>query len=206
MLVELSVVEQRYHAVMEVLAGIPITEVATRYRVSLQSIHTGVARYREHGLAGAGRPIPTFRTTPAPGQTAPVEALICELRRTHPRWGPRRLVHELGTPRVSITDAVTVHRVPRLDPSRTAGKLGVPQTLAARLTGAGNARRRCSCGRWTSWAGSSSPTAGKRKWSPGSMTTPGHWVIAHVVPRGTGRAVCTAFATRWTLRSPRRKC
>jgi hypothetical protein len=27
MLVELSVVEQRYHAVMEVLAGAPVTEV-----------------------------------------------------------------------------------------------------------------------------------------------------------------------------------
>lgn len=33
MLVELSVVEQRYHAVMEVLAGIPVVEVAARYRV-----------------------------------------------------------------------------------------------------------------------------------------------------------------------------
>jgi hypothetical protein len=35
MLVELSVVEQRYHAVMEALsAGVPIVEVAERYGVS----------------------------------------------------------------------------------------------------------------------------------------------------------------------------
>lgn len=52
MLVELSVVEQRYHAAMEVLAGIPVTEVATRYRVSRQSVHTWVKRYRQGGLAG----------------------------------------------------------------------------------------------------------------------------------------------------------
>lgn len=52
MLVELSVVEQRYHAVMEVLAGIPVVEVATRYRVSRQSVYTWVKRYREGDLAG----------------------------------------------------------------------------------------------------------------------------------------------------------
>lgn len=34
MLVELSVIEQRYHAVMEVAAGAPVTEVAVRYGVS----------------------------------------------------------------------------------------------------------------------------------------------------------------------------
>ena len=50
MLVELSVVEQRYHAVMEVVAGVPVTEVAARYGVSRQSVHTWVSRYRDGGL------------------------------------------------------------------------------------------------------------------------------------------------------------
>ncbi|WUI67563.1 helix-turn-helix domain-containing protein [Nocardia sp. NBC_00403] len=59
MLVEPSVVEQRYHAVMEVLAGIQVVGVAARYRVSRQSVHTWVERYREDGLAGlADRLIP----------------------------------------------------------------------------------------------------------------------------------------------------
>jgi hypothetical protein len=31
MLVELSVMEQRYHAVMEVISGAPVAEVARRY-------------------------------------------------------------------------------------------------------------------------------------------------------------------------------
>ena len=33
MLVELGVMEQRYHAVMEVVSGAPVTEVARRYGV-----------------------------------------------------------------------------------------------------------------------------------------------------------------------------
>ena len=37
---ELSVVEQRFHAVMEVLGGSPKTEVADRYGVSRQTVHT----------------------------------------------------------------------------------------------------------------------------------------------------------------------
>jgi hypothetical protein len=50
-LVELSVVEQRYHAVMEVLAsGVPVTEVAERYGVSRQSVHTWIRRYQADGF------------------------------------------------------------------------------------------------------------------------------------------------------------
>lgn len=49
-LVELSVVERRYHAVMEVLAaGASKTEVAARYQVSRQSVHSGVRRYEQGG-------------------------------------------------------------------------------------------------------------------------------------------------------------
>ena len=40
MLVELSVVEQRYHAVMEVISGgVPVVEVAERYGVSRKTMH-----------------------------------------------------------------------------------------------------------------------------------------------------------------------
>ncbi|GAA3237049.1 hypothetical protein GCM10010468_71670 [Actinocorallia longicatena] len=43
-LVELSVVEQRYRAVLEVLAGMPVTEVAVRSGVSRQSVHAWLNR------------------------------------------------------------------------------------------------------------------------------------------------------------------
>jgi hypothetical protein len=38
--------------VLEAGAGIPVTEVAERYRVSRQSVHTWLARYRQEGIAG----------------------------------------------------------------------------------------------------------------------------------------------------------
>ena len=44
MLVELSVMEQRYHAVMEVVSGAPVTEVARRYGVSRQAVHGWLGR------------------------------------------------------------------------------------------------------------------------------------------------------------------
>jgi transposase len=49
MLQELSVTEQRYRAVLEVRAGVPVTEVAERYGVSRQSAHAWVHRYRDEG-------------------------------------------------------------------------------------------------------------------------------------------------------------
>ena len=51
MLLELSVMEQRYHAVMEVLsAGVPVVEVAERYGVSRNAVHQWISRYRDGGL------------------------------------------------------------------------------------------------------------------------------------------------------------
>lgn len=53
MLVELGVVEQRYDAVKEVLEGQEtVTEVASRYGVTRQSLHNWLRRYRERGMAG----------------------------------------------------------------------------------------------------------------------------------------------------------
>jgi transposase len=93
-LVELSVVKQRYHAVIEVLSGAKVTDVASRYGVSRQSMHTWVRRYRQSGLAAlADR---SHRVNAHPMQIPPsIEAMICELRRAHPRWGPRTLLREL---------------------------------------------------------------------------------------------------------------
>jgi hypothetical protein len=42
---------------------------------------------------------------------AAVEALVCELRRAHPRWGARRLVFELGQRGVApVPSRAGVHR------------------------------------------------------------------------------------------------
>jgi transposase len=94
-LVELSVVEQRYRAVLDVAAGATVTEVADRFGVSRQSVHAWVRRYEQGGLGGLMDR--SRRPASSPLQvSAEVEAAVCELRREHPRWGPLRLVHELG--------------------------------------------------------------------------------------------------------------
>ena len=52
MLVELSVVEQRYQAVLEVLGGMSATDVARRYGVARQTVHGWLRRYASDGLVG----------------------------------------------------------------------------------------------------------------------------------------------------------
>ena len=70
MLWELSVTEQRYRAVLEVLAGVPVTEVADRYGVSRQSVHTWLRRYREEGRRAWRTAVTRFLTITAPRTTS----------------------------------------------------------------------------------------------------------------------------------------
>jgi transposase InsO family protein len=95
-LVEISVMEQRYQAVMAVVQdGWKVTEVADHLGVSRQAVHKWIARYEAGGLAAlADR---SHRPATCAHQIPPeLEAMICELRRQHPGWGPRRILHELG--------------------------------------------------------------------------------------------------------------
>ena len=112
MLLELSVVEQRYDAVMEVLRdGLSKTEVADRYGVSRQSVHAWIARYEQGGMAAlADR---SHRPKSCPHQIAPaIEVEICELRRINPDWGPRTIVHHLERQGVDpCPSRATVYRV-----------------------------------------------------------------------------------------------
>jgi len=110
MLWELSVTEQRYRAVLEVLAGVPVTEVAGRYGVSRQSVHAWLRHYRSEGPPGlADR---SHRVLHHPWQIpAELEAAVCELRRAHRKWGPKRLVFEMGRRGHGSVTRSTVYRV-----------------------------------------------------------------------------------------------
>jgi transposase InsO family protein len=94
MLVELSMVEQRYDAVREVLDGATVKDVATRYGVDRRTLHRWLVRYANEGLAAL-----TDRSSKpdrCPHQMAPeIEARIVELRRSHPGWGPRTILNKL---------------------------------------------------------------------------------------------------------------
>jgi transposase InsO family protein len=94
MLVELSVVEQRYQAVLAVIRdGVPVVEVASRFGVSRQAVHRWLRWYEDQGLPGLVDR--SHRPPRCSHQMHPaIEVWVVEARRRNPDWGPRRLVHE----------------------------------------------------------------------------------------------------------------
>jgi transposase InsO family protein len=190
-LVELSVVEQRYRAVLAVRAGQSVTEVAGWAGVSRQSVHAWLTRYAEGGLEGLQDQ--SRRPQGCAHQASPaVEAVVCELRRAHPRWGPRRIEFELG--RNGCPDRV---------PSRmTVYRILVRHGLIEAV------RRRRGRKDYIRWQRARPMELWQLDIVGGVMLADGseakvvtsvddhsrYAVIAKVVRRATGRAVCLAFA------------
>jgi transposase InsO family protein len=186
----LSVVEQRYRAVLAVLAGESVTAVAAQVGVSRQTVHTWLARYRAEGLGGLidRSHRPEWCPHQAPVE---VEAAVCELRREHPRWGPRRLAHELGrSGMVPVPSRSTVYRI-----------LVRHGLVEPRRRG----RRREDYKRWERDApmalwqldivgGVFLADGTEVKVVTGVDDHSRFCVIAHACVRATGRAVCLAFA------------
>ncbi len=87
--------EQRYKAVLAVIGdGKTVTEVAAEWRVSRQTVHTWLTRYEAGGLEALGDR--SHRPLACPHQMSPeLEAMVLELRRWKPYWGPRSLLSEL---------------------------------------------------------------------------------------------------------------
>ncbi|OPZ45900.1 MAG: hypothetical protein BWY94_01033 [Actinobacteria bacterium ADurb.BinA094] len=110
MLIELGVMQQRHEAVLEVMGGLPVTEVAARYGVTRQTVHRWLRRYARYGLAGLASE--STRPGSCPHQMRPeVEARIVELRLLHPAWGPRTIAHQLGREEVSpVPGRSSIHR------------------------------------------------------------------------------------------------
>src|SRR6476660_3678581 len=91
---ELSVVEQRYQAVLSVIGdGLSVKVAAEKVGVSRQTLHSWLARYEAQGLDGlADR---SHRPVSCPQQlSGVVAAVVLEMRRVHRFWGPRRIVQE----------------------------------------------------------------------------------------------------------------
>ena len=121
--VDLSMVEQRYDAVREVLDGATVKDTAIRYGVDRRTLHRWLVRYACDGLAAlADR---SSKPDRCPHQMAPeVEARIVDLRRSHPGWGPRtilsKLRRELEAPpsRAAIYRCLVRHRLIQPKPRR----------------------------------------------------------------------------------------
>ena len=112
MLIELGRVEQRHAAVLEVMGGLPVTEVALRYGVARQTVHRWLRRYAAGGIGALADASP--RPVTCPHQVAPhVEARIVELRDEHPCWGPRTIAHHLAREAVSpLPSRSSIYRCP----------------------------------------------------------------------------------------------
>lgn len=190
-LVELSVVEQRYRAVLAVEAGATVSEVARQVGISRQTLHAWLARYRQAGLGGLVDR--SKRPDTCPHQvSAELAAAICELRREHPRWGPRRLQHELGRcgrwP--SVPARMTVYRV------LVRHGLIVPRSRRRRRQDYRRWERAAPMALWQldiidgPWLADGT----QAKVITGVDDHSRYCVIAQVAARATGRAVCLAFA------------
>src|SRR5215471_10270979 len=182
--------EQRYRAVLQVEAGVPVTEVDDAFGVSRQAVHRWLRWYRDQGLPGLVDG--SHRPHEHPWQINPkVEAAICEMRRDHPRWGKRRLAFELGRQGCPgpIPSQSTIHRVLMRHNFIQPTKRGRP---------------RSSYQRWERpepmhlWQldivdGDHLVHGRDAKIITGVDDHSRFCVIAAVVPRATGRAVCLAL-------------
>ena len=196
-LVALSVIEQRYRAVMAVLDGASVIEVAREVGVSRQSLHAWIGRYRAEGLAGLADRSSRPRSSPIRA-SAELEARVCELRRAHPRWGAQRIVHELMRAPV----------VPEPLPSRsTVHRILVRHGLVVERP---RRKRRSEYVRWQRPAAmqlwqldivygpmlvdTQSGELREARIVTGVDDHSRYCVLARVVERATGRAICLAFA------------
>jgi hypothetical protein len=151
MLVELAVTEQRYRAVLEVLEGASVVEVARRCGVARQTVHTWLRRYAAAG-GMANLADRSSRPGTCPHQLPPaVESRVLALRLAHPGWGPDRIVFQLARDRDRgelagrLPSQSAVYRRWRDTDCSTRPDAAV----GGPTTGAGKGAGRWSCGRWT---------------------------------------------------------
>jgi transposase len=196
-LVVLSKVEQRLDAVRAVLAGASVTEVAAGVGVSRVSVHAWLARYLAEGVAGLADRSHRPRSSPRQAPAA-VEVLAAEMRRQHPRWGAKRIRLEL------LKQPPEGVRIPS---TSTLNRILVRQGLVVQRK---RKRPKESYLRWQRPAPMQlwqldivggvmlvdpvTGVVGEAKVVTGVDDHSRFCVIAAVVERATGRAVCLAFA------------
>ena len=196
-LVVLSVVEQRLDAVRAVLGGADVTEVAGRCGVHRATVHRWVGRYLTEQLAGlADR---SHRPASCPHQvTSAVEVAVAEMRRKHPRWGSRRIRMELmrrPVEGVSVPAERTIDRILirqgllRVRPRKKTKSAfvrferpGPMQLWGIDIVGG------------IELVDVVTGAVREAKLVTGVDDHSRYCVMAHVVERATGRAVCLAFA------------
>jgi transposase InsO family protein len=158
--------------------------------VARQTVHRWIARYRADGIAGlADR---SHAPHHHPWQvSAEIEAVICELRRAHRGWGPRRLVFELARRGYPGLSRSTIYRV------LVRRRLIEPVPRRRRRDQYRRWERPAPMQLWQLDVTASLFLADGRecKIITGIDDHSRFCVLAAVVLRATGRAVCSAFVT-----------
>jgi transposase-like protein len=131
-------VEIRLRAVAAVGDGAPVVDVAEQFGVTRQTVTAWRRRYEANGLDELRDR--SRRPHSSPHRIPPaVEALICELRREHRRWGARRIAFELRrVGQQNPPSRSTVHRA-------LAQRTGQPAGAAAHAGCTSDRRGKCRC-------------------------------------------------------------
>ena len=189
MLIELGVVEQRHAAVLEVMEGLPVTEVAGRYGVTRQTVHRWLRWYAQGGIAALADG--SHRPATCPHRMAPeVEARIVALRSEHPGWGPRTLLHYLAREELSpLPGRSSVHRC------LLRHRLIEPQRRRRKREDYRRWERLRAMELWQMdvMGGVRLEAARELKVVTGIDDHSRFCVCAHLTPRATARPVCEAF-------------
>jgi transposase InsO family protein len=196
-LVVLSKVEQRLNAVRAVLVGASVVEVAAAVGVSRVSVHAWLRRYLTEGLAGlADR---SHRPHSSPHQAADMVAVtVTEMRRKHPRWGSQRIRMELlkrPPAGVVVPSASTINRILIRHGLVVQRKRKRPRASYVRWQRPGPMQLwqlDIVGGVWL--VDLATGVLREAKVVTGVDDHSRFCVIASVVERATGRAVCLAFA------------
>ena len=189
MLLELSVVEQRYRAVMEVVAdGLTVTEVAERYGVSRQIVHRWIRRYEDSGLNGLADRSHKPKSC-GHQMTTEVEARICTMRRAHPGWGPVRLRHELVRAGVEpVPGRTSVYR------ALVRNRLIEPRPRRRKRDDYRRWQREFPMELWRSDLMVVTLKDGSKQWLMTVIDDHSRFCIAaKILPKATSRAVCSVF-------------
>jgi transposase InsO family protein len=200
-LVVLSVVEQRLDAVRAVLAGADVVEVAARVGVHRSTLHRWIARYLSEQLAGLTDR--SHRPHVCPGQVPDgVAVAVAEMRREHPRWGSRRIRLEMlrrpgpwTSEDLAVPSERTIDRILHRQGLLRARPRKRPRESYLRFERPGPMQlwqMDIIEGIWLV-----NPTTGELREAKVVTAVDDHsrfCVIAKVVERATGRAVCLALA------------
>jgi transposase InsO family protein len=106
----MSVTDLRLEVLREASqSGETVTAVCRRFGISRETYYVYLRRFRAEGIEGL-EPRSTVPLRQPQRMPADVEAVICALRKEHPKWGARRIRAELRREGIGPPAVLSIHR------------------------------------------------------------------------------------------------